>query len=178
MLRTINFIRTLYLFVAVIALHSCIVVAEYGPPGRDGKAFFGIDYDYNPPYSYWDNNPNMPTAPFFGEYYRSNPGRYNFEYFINQTDYWYGTYEIFVNRGQPGQPMGEPGADGADNYLMLICNDDGFYFEDQYGFWCDIRMEEGKQIIEMSDEEHRFIIEMQKTSIMERAPEGIPKYRK
>jgi hypothetical protein len=163
---------------SVIALQSCIVVAEYGPPGRDGKAFFGIDYDFNPPYSYWDNNPNMPSAPFFGEYYRSNAGRYNFEYFVNQTDYWYGTYEIFIHRGQAGQPMGEPGADGMDTYLMLICNDEGFYFEDQAGIWCDIRLENGIQHIEMNNGEQHFIITMQKTSIKDRKPEGIPKFQK
>jgi len=178
MLRTFNQLKNLGLFILVIALHSCIVVAEYGPPGRDGKAFYGIDYDFNPPYSYWDNNPSLPSAPFFGEYYRSNPGTYSFEYFINPTDYWYGTYRIHINRGQAGQPMGEPGADGMDTYLMMICNDDGFYFENSDNHWCDIREENGVHYIEIDQGEYRFSIEMRKTSISERAAQQDHKYKK
>ncbi|MCB0380621.1 MAG: hypothetical protein KDD24_05140 [Flavobacteriales bacterium] len=112
----------------VLFLSSCIIVDNSpGPNGRDGLAYFGVDYDRRPPYSYWDNNNSIPYNPILGEYYRSAPGTYRFEYFVNEFDYWYGTYQIWVNRGGPGRPNGRPGIDATDNYMMLICNPNGFY---------------------------------------------------
>ncbi|MCB0409103.1 MAG: hypothetical protein KDD29_02725, partial [Flavobacteriales bacterium] len=94
---------------------SCIVIDNTpGPPGRDGRAYFGVDYEHRAPYSYWDNNKSIPYNPVIGDYYRTSPGLYDFEYFINEYDYWYGTYEIWVNRGGPGGPHGEPGYNGLD----------------------------------------------------------------
>lgn len=112
----------------LVFLSSCIVVDNSpGPNGRDGMAYFGVDYDRRPIYSYWDNNKSIPYNPAIGQYYASAPGVFEFEYFINEFDYWYGTYQIWINRGGPGRPNGRPGIDGADNYLMLICNPNGFY---------------------------------------------------
>lgn len=110
---------------------SCVFVVDPvpGPDGRPGDAYFGVDYDYAMPYSYWDNNPNVPTNPVLGSFYPTNAGVFEFEYFINPYEYWYGTYRIFRNAGGPGGANGEPGWPGADTYLMLICNPDGFYEE-------------------------------------------------
>lgn len=124
--------KFIYLFIVCVAAiaQSCIVVNDApGPQGRPGRAFVGIDYDYNPPYSYWDNNPGMPSSPYFGEYYQSYGGVYDFEYFVNRVDYWYGTYEVYIRRGGPGRPYGEPGLDGGDSFLLLICNPNGPYEE-------------------------------------------------
>ena len=46
-----------------------------------------------------DDNPAVPDNPFFGEYHRTLDGIYDFEYFINPYEYWWGTYEIYVNPG-------------------------------------------------------------------------------
>lgn len=115
-------------FFVLLFLSSCIIVDNSpGPNGRNGLAYYGIDFDHHPPYSYWDNNKSIPYNPIIGEYYRSAPGTYQFEYFINEFDYWYGTYQIWENRGGPGGYNGRPGIDGVDNYLMMICNPNGFY---------------------------------------------------
>ena len=100
-----------------------------GPDGRPGDAFFGIDYDYALPYSYWDNNASIPNNPVLGSFYPTNTGVFEFEYFINPYEYWYGTYRIFRNAGGPGGSNGQVGYPGLDTYLMLICNPDGFYEE-------------------------------------------------
>lgn len=169
-------IRTgLYLLFIAISMTSCIVVADYGPPGRDGKAFYGVDYDIDPPYSYWDNNPGIPSSPFFGEYYRSHPGIYEFEYFINRYDYWYGTYQIFINEGLPGEPLGEPGADGEDTYLMLICNDEGFYFRNGGNWDCVHRNSDGSITAELDYGEFRFRVLMHKTNTTLRPTLNLPK---
>lgn len=166
------------LLIGLLSFSSCIIVSDYGPNGKNGKAFFGIDYDFEPPYSYWDNNPSMPNSPFFGEMYRSNPGIYQFEYFVSPFEYWYGTYQIRINPGQPGQPYGEPGRDGQDSYLLLICNEDGFYFDDWTGCNCGYRAIEGDtHIFEIESGRSNFRVEMKKAHVNERAPEGIPKYQ-
>ncbi len=159
-------------------LTGCIIVTDYGPNGNNGKVYFGIDYDYNAPYSYWDNNPSTPNAPFFGEYYRSYAGTFQFEYFVNQYEYWYGTYQLRINPGQAGQPYGEPGRDGIDNYLLMICNDDGFYFESWNECNCGYRSEiDGVLTYDIETDKANYRIEMRKTTIQERKPQAIPKYQ-
>ncbi len=118
------------LIMMVTSLSSCVYVANTpGPPGNPGRAYFGVDYgDYHPE-RYWDNNPSIPTNPFLGEYYPTRAGVFEFEYFITPYDYWWGTYEIWINPGGPGGPHGEPGFNGADSYLMLIGDRFGMYEE-------------------------------------------------
>lgn len=170
-------ITLLSVFVSLIFLSSCVTVIETNVPGPDGlpgRAFFGIDYDTRPPYSYWDNNPSVPVDPFFGEYYRTNPGIYDFEYFVNQYDYWYGTYEVWVYLGGPGRPYGERGRDGADSYLLLVCNPDGPYE------WRKANKDENISIEELEDgwieviktyEGGGIKIKMKKANKEDRAPQ-------
>ncbi|MGB0424846.1 MAG: hypothetical protein ACPGED_10995 [Flavobacteriales bacterium] len=169
-----------FLFSAMLALllgtslSGCIVVAdyEYGPNGRDGKAFFGVDYDYHAPYSYWDNNPSLPNQIWYGELYRSNRGTYDFEYFINQDEYWYGTYTLRINQGEPGQPYNQPGLDGEDSNLLLICNDNGFYFETWDDCDCYQTKSANHQVIEINEGKYNFTLEMKKTTVADRKPKG------
>ena len=70
-------------FATLLASCTFIVDPVQGPDGRPGDAFFGIDYDYAMPYSYWDNNNNIPNNPVLGAFYPTNTGVYEFEYFIN-----------------------------------------------------------------------------------------------
>ncbi len=176
--RTIN-LALLALALIGTSLTSCIIVAEpdYGPRGSNGQAFFGIDYDFQAPYSYWDDNPSMPNNPFLGEMYHTYPGVFDFEYFVNPWEYWYGTYQIWTNPGQPGQPYGVPGANGADSFLLLICNPNGFYFEDWEECNCYRSAEEDVIIVERQVDGFNYRIEMRKTTIEERPTDNLPKYR-
>ena len=155
-------------------LTSCVVVDNTpGPNGRDGLAFFGIDYDHRPPYSYWDNNRAVPYNPAFGQYYQTAPGIYEFEYFINRYDYYYGTYEVFINYGGPGGPRGEPGYDGADTFLMLITNPQGYYMHEDYGYKSTAADE--PVVIEKNDGKFNYKITIQKGNIKYRKAQS-PKY--
>lgn len=182
MKRLMNFLGMICI---VGALSSCVTVIETnipGPDGLPGRAYFGIDYDTRPPYSYWDNNPNVPVDPFFGEYYRSNPGFYDFEYFINQYDYWYGSYEIWVYAGGPGRPYGEPGRDGADSYLLLICNPDGPYEWRKANSDTseNISIEEGEDgwiTVTKTYDGGGITIKMKKANINERPTHNTPKFK-
>lgn len=153
---------------------SCIIVDNTpGPNGRDGRAYFGVDYEHYSPYSYWDNNSSIPYNPVLGNYYRTRPGIYDFEYFINEYDYWYGTYEIWINRGGLGGPHGEPGFDGADTYLMLICDPNGFH--EHRDNWRENTNE--PLVIEKKDGSFNYRITIQKGNINERVAQE-PKYKK
>lgn len=159
-----------------LSLSGCVFVVDStpGPDGPAGDAFFGVDYDYATPYSYWDNNPNIPNNPILGSFYPTNSGLYEFEYFINPYEYWYGTYRIFRNAGGPGGPHGEVGAPGRDTYLMLICNPDGFY-EERANYKVEAQLGETIVIEELVGE-NRIRIEMTKTTTDLRPTTNEPKY--
>jgi len=182
MMKKNYFIRPLFLLFTLLSISwsSCIIIEDdssyYGPNGLDGKAWFGIDFDQDVPYSYWDDNPNMPTDPFYGEYYRTTPGLYHFEYFVTPYEYWYGTYEIYINYGQPGGPHGQPGADGDDSYLLLVCNPDGFYFENWEECSCRAyQLPDSTWIIEGQSVQPMFRVEMKKASVANRPAQHVPK---
>ncbi|PJB15050.1 MAG: hypothetical protein CO118_05435 [Flavobacteriales bacterium CG_4_9_14_3_um_filter_32_8] len=160
----------LYPIILYMFFTSCIVVDNTpGTYGRDGKAYFGVDYEHHAPYSYWDNNNAIPNNPILGEYYPTNPGIYDFEYYVNSHDYWYGTYEIWINRGGAGGAHGEPGYDGLDTYLMLICDPNGFH---EHGY----RLKENEPlIIENKSGKYNYKIMIQKGNILTR-PTQQPKY--
>lgn len=146
-----------------------VYIAPPGPPGRDGRAFFGIDFDYQHPYSYWDNNPAVPDNPAIGQYYGTFPGQYAFEYFINPQEYWYGTYAIWINPGGPGQPNGVPGIDGMDTYLLLICNPEGFY-EERFNSYKQAPGEAATWVWEGDN----FRVTLRKATVSERPPQQAP----
>ena len=171
--------KTLSVAVGVtVLLSSCVFVIDpvQGPDGRPGDAYFGIDYDYSMPYSYWDNNPNIPNNPILGSFYPTNAGVFEFEYFINPYEYWYGTYRIFRNGGGAGGSNGEAGAHGVDSYLMLICNPDGFY-EERLNNKTEIPAPMGKTItIERMVGNDRIQVIMTKANVQERPSTNAPKY--
>jgi len=169
--------KSILLFgVISLFLTSCTFIVDPvpGPHGRPGKAFFGIDYDRVAPYSYWDNNLNIPENPVIGAFYPTNGGIFDFEYFINPYEYWYGTYEIFRNLGGPGQPDGVPGYDGRDSYLLLIVNPEGFYQEFS-GNKTEVPMGE-TIIIEKMIGNDKVKIKMTKISTAQRPTTNEPKY--
>jgi len=155
-------LNILLILILPLIFTSCVVVDNTpGPPGRDGFCYFGTDYDVARPYSYWDDNPALPSNALYGEYYMTHPGIYNFEYFINRRDYWYGTYEIFLNLGGIGGPNGQPGFDALDSYLMLVCDPAGFYEERTNA---RINMHE-PLVIEKNDGKFHYRITIQKGNI-------------
>ncbi len=162
--------------VASMLLTSCIFVVDpvQGPDGRPGEAYFGVDYDYALPYSYWDNNASIPNNPVLGSFYPTNTGVYEFEYFINPYEYWYGTYRLFRNAGGPGGANGQAGYPGADTYLMLICNPDGFY-EERGNYKRTAEMGETIVIEELVGD-NKIRIEMTKTTTDIRPSTKEPKY--
>lgn len=159
-----------------ISLSSCVFVVDPGPgpDGPAGNAFFGVDYDYSMPYSYWDNNASIPDNPVLGSFYPTNTGVFDFEYFINPYEYWYGTYRIFRNAGGPGGPNGQVGVQGADTYLMLICNPNGFY-EERSNYKVEAQMGETIRIEELVGN-NRIEIVMTKTTTDLRPTTNEPKY--
>ncbi len=176
--KSIHILKLLLMMTLMSAmLTSCITILDQGPNGRDGKVYFGIDYDYNPPYSYWDNNDNVPLNPYFGEMYRTESGTYDFEYFINPYEYWYGTYTLHRNRGELGGSNGTRGADGADTFLRLICNEDGFYYDGWEDCACYKSAELDGSVIITADDETlgKFQIKMKKAKVTERPPMAAPK---
>ncbi|NUM50440.1 MAG: hypothetical protein HUU48_04925 [Flavobacteriales bacterium] len=155
------------LIITSILLTSCVTVVNNTPgrPGRDGRAFFGINYQHRAPYSYWDNNPAIPNNPTLGNYFPTAPGIYQFEYFVNPYEYWYGTYEIAINLGGPGGPHGEPGFDGKDTYLMLFCDPNGFYTHfNQYRTSGSYNEANSTVVIERVEEGYKYKITMQKAT--------------
>ena len=167
----------LLLILSSLTLGSCVIIEEepiiYEPHGLAGRAFFGIDYDYSHPYSYWDNNPDLPYNPQVGVYYQALSGVYDFEYFINPLEYWYGFYEIWQHPGTPGRANGIPGFDGADSYLMLICNPEGYY-EYRENF-ASQDFTKDPLVIERKDGENNYKITMYKGDLSKHVPKK-PKY--
>jgi len=159
-------------------LSSCLYVVDNtpGPPGHPGDAYFGVDYEHAPPYSYWDNNRDIPFDPLLGAYYYTYPGVYEFEYFVNPDEYWYGTYEIWVNAGGHGGPHGEHGYDGLDSYLMLICDPYGAH-EHRDDFKTNPDVSDEQVVIEKREGEQQYRIVMQMTTVSKR-PAHTPKYSK
>ncbi|MFM1876944.1 MAG: hypothetical protein RL266_2681 [Bacteroidota bacterium] len=174
-----SLIQTLSVVISItLSLSSCVFIVDpvQGPDGRPGDAFFGVDYDYAMPYSYWDDNPSIPNNPILGSFYPTNQGAFQFEYFINPYEYWYGTYRIFRNAGGPGGANGEVGAPGLDSYLMLIINPDGFY-EERANNKMEEPVEVGHTItIERTVGTDRIEITLTKTTVQERPSTNEPKY--
>ena len=173
-----NLTQFALLLISSLLLTSCVTVVNNTPgrPGRDGRAFFGVNFQNQPPYSYWDNNPSIPNNPSLGTYFPTAPGIYQFEYFVNPYEYWYGTYEIFINLGGPGGAHGEPGLNGMDTYLMLYCDPNGFYSNfNQYITSGSYDSANSPVIIERVDKGFEYKITMQKTSVVNRENQ-VPKF--
>jgi len=166
------------LAVIIISMSSCIYVDDTGPRGRDGQAYFSVDYHFSMPYSYWDNNPGIPDNPYLGDYYRTQEGDFDFEYFINPYDYWYGTYSIYRNYGGPGGSYGEAGYDGIDTYLTLYCDPNGWH-EDRYEYKDNttVTREKDRITVSIETDEGRIEMDMRKANVHTRPSHQSPKWK-
>ncbi len=167
----------IFLLIVIISFTSCVVVHDHGPYGRTGNAYFGVDFHYAPPFSYWDNNPSIPENPYLGDFYWTEAGTYDFEYFVNPYDYWYGYYSIYRNAGTQGGPYGEPGLDGLDTYLMLFCDPNGWH-EDRFEHKENVIIlrEKDKIIVEVDEPGQHYKLEMIKTDVLKRPTNHNPKW--
>lgn len=168
----------IFSLLTVIMFSSCVIVNDYGPYGRDGDAYFGVSYHFAPPYSYWDNNPQIPENPYLGEFYWTDAGIYDFEYFVNPYDYWYGTYTIYRNVGGQGGPYGEAGVDGFDTYLMLFCDPNGWH-EDRFEYKSNVQVikELNKITVVVDEPDQHYKLEMFKTDVLNRPTQNNPKWK-
>lgn len=176
----IKFLALLLSIISLLFFNGCDVVVVNNAPGsfgRDGLAFFGVDYETYPPYSYWDDNAAIPYNPELGYYYETAPGTYNFEYFVNPSEYWYGTYEIWINPGMPGEPNGVPGADGMDTYFMLMCDPNGYHmhYDESYKTSADTMSETIPVVIEKREGKFNYRLTIQKGNVNTR-PAHQPKF--
>ncbi|MBT3232589.1 MAG: hypothetical protein HN356_07215 [Calditrichaeota bacterium] len=100
-----------------------------GSDGEDGRAYMSISFSDTQPLSYWDNNPSMPYGLRYGRSYLSEPGIFDFEYFVTEDQSWAGTYEIYIEEGEKGHDFFVDGDDGWDIYLTLLRDPDGPTFQ-------------------------------------------------
>ena len=168
--------KIIYALVVVMMSVSCIVVYDHGPDGLDGEAFFGLDYHFSAPYSYWDDNPYIPYDPVLSQFYWTEPGTYDFEYFVNEYDYWHGTYSIWIEQGTSGGPYNEPGIDGIDTYLMLFCDPNGWH-EDRFEYKdAQLYRDKDELVIESNSNGRKFKLEMSSSNTLERPTRKSPKW--
>jgi len=104
-----------------------------GEDGVDGDAYLSIDYNLARPYSYEDNNPYIPDDLTYGQFYKCGAGIFNYEYYVDENFYLYGTYTLTINEGEPGKGFGEKGENGEDKYFILWCDPAGPHFEEVEG---------------------------------------------
>ncbi len=92
-----------------------------GQPGADGDAYIAYSWAVGP-ITIATNDPAFAGASYIynGEFRRTSPGVYDFEYVAWDNSEWWGWYEIYVNPGEDGGAFGA-GDDGADLYFELLC---------------------------------------------------------
>ncbi len=112
-------ITLLALAVFVAAVTGC------GRPGADGDAYIAYSWVVGP-ITIATNDPAFAGASYIynGEFLRTSPGVYDFEYVAWDDSYWAGWYEIYVNPGEDGGIF-SPGEDGTDLYFELACYSTG-----------------------------------------------------
>jgi hypothetical protein len=123
----------------IVLLMSSCEVNYYGKPGREGRAFLAVTWNYSEP-EYLDIGTGaVPRVFEWGRYYPASAGYYTLYYEGHiqngqqiSSYAWEADYEIWRN---PGEPAGNyyDGADGRDNYFTLECSPYGPYiYQDNY----------------------------------------------
>ncbi|HOS84974.1 MAG TPA: hypothetical protein PK199_08670 [Bacteroidales bacterium] len=125
---------------ALVIMQSCIIEAPepdpYGRDGRDGRAFFKMNYgDWEP--DYIEPGGVIPDNFYWDTYYNTSPGFYTVYYeYVEHTHRGTIVYpyeieiEVFVMAGEQGGYRYD-GKDGDDVYFELILFPDGYdYYHD------------------------------------------------
>jgi hypothetical protein len=114
-----------FLVLFLVFLMVVLILAGCGKDGDDGLAFIGHDW-YGLPWYYNDDNPDTPVigSEQRGQYYQTQPGRYNFDYKAWNDIHFVGYYEITVNAGERGEFF-KSGEKGKDKYYTVWLLEDG-----------------------------------------------------
>lgn len=162
----------------MISLFLASIFLLTGCPGRDGEdgqAYVAISYSQTQPVSYWDNNDSIPYGLRYGNYYYSQPGIYDFEYFVSADQSWAGTYEVYKNYGERGHDFMSDGEDGADTCLMIFCDPDGPRFERFEGYPYDYYGSVDGEPVDIERDFGRFSIRIKAKKQFGQPPSSSPK---
>lgn len=85
--------------------------------GKEGETFLAYSWASKPLYFY-DENPSTPSLVTNGEYFRTNEGRYYFEYIAWDNSGWWAYYTITA---KPGELF----SDGAPTYFEITLYSSG-----------------------------------------------------
>ncbi len=105
------------MFKRIGVLLFILFLSGCGAAGETGKAFIALDWVYKPQYFAGDNNALVGSIEK-GKFYRTQPGKYYFEYIAFEGSGYYGTYTITVKKGEGGGFL-TPGKDGRDSRFTL-----------------------------------------------------------
>lgn len=110
--------RAVFIIAVVVTVAA---VVGCGQPGADGDAYIAYSWAVGP-ITIASNDPAFAGASYVynGEFLKTSPGVYDFEYIAWDSSYWWGWYEIYVNPGEDGGMFGA-GEDGSDLYFELLC---------------------------------------------------------
>lgn len=126
MKNRITKIAVLSIGILSFALTGCVY---YGQDGRPGDTFLEIQPSQHFYVEYfWDNNPSVPEAFYWGHYYPTGGGTFEYEYALSDEFLYWGEYTIIPNRGEPGG-YGYDGRPGLDRYFTLYCYSGGGYVD-------------------------------------------------
>jgi len=82
-----------------LSVVAILLLATGCEMGKDGETFLAYSWTSLPLYIY-DENPSTPSTITNEEYFRTNEGRYYFEYTAWDGSDWWGTYTITANPGE------------------------------------------------------------------------------
>ena len=112
--------KTYSLCVIVLSIISCfIVMINCGADGKDGTSYLCITWMFGP-FSFWTDNPAIPSIFYNGQYYKTAAGLWSFWYEAWDLSQWTGTYKIYIDEGEEGKFL-KKGDDGIDLYFELSC---------------------------------------------------------
>lgn len=162
------------IFVFIIIYLFCFIKCKGpdGEDGADGDAYIAISW-VSGPFYYWTDDPAIPQYFYSGTYYKTSSGIYYFEYESWDTSIWSGSYEIYINQGEEGEPgglfwhAGEDGADGADIYFELACYSFGpsFYTWDSPYSMKNVRIIAKKEELDKLKEAGHYELNFPESSI-------------
>lgn len=129
----------IYFLLALTLFQSCVYYDYEGRDGRDGDAFFKINWEESEPYLI-DAGGVIPTNFYYDTYYKTNPGYYvvyyEYEYFTEfgrVIEPYEIEVEVFNYEGEDGD-RNYDGKDGDDVYFELVLFPDGYDYYHQVDY--------------------------------------------
>jgi hypothetical protein len=117
MMKKMTKMGTLAAIALMFMLSGCVY---YGHDGRQGDVYLEIQPS---PHFYveyfWDDNPSVPDAFYWGHNYPCAPGTYEYEYALSDEYLYWGEYTLIPMNGEIGG-YGYDGVPGLDRYYSLF----------------------------------------------------------